>query len=232
MINTDKILPPGGTKQFEHLLEQNIPCGKRALIIGPACEYFAIKLLEYFSEINIIVDNYYSLIQSRMRLNDNSNIKASMMDFAHSNFENNYFDLIYAQASISTPERKEILKEILRIMKSDCLICIGEIVSLKNPVPLFVKDIWERSGLTPLLSSELKCYYEKRKFQVISERDISTTLNDYYTQNREMLSKVSKEERDENKKYYSQIKHESDVYLKLGGNKYIGYKSLIMRIQC
>jgi len=50
----------------------------------------------------------------------------------------------------SQSERKDILKEIKRILTGNGLLCVGEIVSLKEPVPGFVIDIWERSGLDPL----------------------------------------------------------------------------------
>ena len=44
-----------------------------------------------------------------------------------------------------------------------------------------------------------------------------------------LCSKAGKDEKEENKKYFSRMKHESHAYLKLGGDKYIGFKSLIMR---
>jgi hypothetical protein len=43
------------------------------------------------------------------------------------------------------------------------------------------------------------------------------------------VSKASKDEKESDKKYFSQVKHESHAYLKLGGDRYIGFKSLIMR---
>ena len=152
-----------------------------------------------------------------------------MMDYANTDFNKEYFDLIYAQASLSVPERKLILKEVKRILQNDGMFCIGEIVSLKEPVPAFVKDIWERSGLDPLFSSGLKKYFESKGFKTISESDLSSTLNDFYEKLRYKISKATREEKEENKKFYSGIKHESNVYLKLCGDKYIGFKSLIMR---
>ena len=60
------------------------------------------------------------------------------------------------------------------------LLSVGEIVSLKEPVAGFVKDIWERSGLEPVASSAIKKFYESKGFEVISEKDLSDTLNDFY----------------------------------------------------
>jgi len=48
-IQTNNILLPGGSKQLEHLFEQNISKGEQALIIGHNCESIAAKLSKYFT---------------------------------------------------------------------------------------------------------------------------------------------------------------------------------------
>jgi len=198
------------------------------LIIGPGCESIAVRFLEHFGEVIMIVNDYDSLMQSKMKLKDKEHIKIKMMDYAHTDFEQDYFDLIYAQGSISVPERKEIFKEIKRILKTDGVFCTGEIVSLKEPVPAFAKDIWERSGLEPLPSTGIINYFAGKGFMIISEQDLSHTLKDFYQNIRNTVANTSKKEKEENKKFYSEIKHESDVFLKLGGDKYMGFTSLIM----
>ena len=87
-IQTNNILLPGGRKQLEHLIEQNIPKGEQALIIGPNCESIATKLLEYFTNLYIITDAYESVMQIRMKLKDDEKIKVKMMDYAHTDFQN------------------------------------------------------------------------------------------------------------------------------------------------
>jgi len=228
-IQTNNILLPGGSKQLEHLLEQDIPKSGQALIIGTNCESIATKLIEYFTNLFIITDNYESVIKIRMKLKNDKKIKVKMMDYAHTDFQDNSFDLIYTQGSISVPERKDIVKEIKRVLISKGLFCAGEIVSLKEPVPRFVNDIWEQSGLEPIASSEIKKYYESKDFEVLSEKDFSDILQDFYDQLKSTVSKVSQDEKEADKKYFSRMKHESHAYLKLGGDKYIGFKSLILR---
>ena len=83
--------------------------------------------------------------------------------------------------------------------------------------------------LEPMASSAVKKYYESKGFEVLSERDLSTTLKDFYENTISVVSKTGKAEKEEDKKYFSRMKHESNAYLKLGGDKYIGFKSLIMR---
>lgn len=220
---------PGGNSQLKLLLEHNIPKGSHALIIGNISNSIVKKLLEYFTDINIIVDNSDSLLNTRLNQKENESIKIRLMDYAHTDFEVKHFDLIYSQASISVPDRKDILKEAKRILSDGGLLSVGEIVSLKEPVAGFIKDIWERSGLEPIASTEIKQYYESRGFEVISETDLSDTLSDFYEKIRFAVSKVGKNEKEQDKKYFSQMKHESHAYLKLGGDKFIGFKSLIMR---
>ena len=220
---------PGGNSQLDHLVEQNIPKGSKALIIGTVSNSNVTKLLEHFNGIDIISDNYDSLLSIKMNLKENDSVKLKMMGFAHTDFEDKYFDLIYSQGTISVPERKKILKEIKRVLIDGGLLSVGEIVSLKEPVAGFVKDIWERSGIEPVASSAIRQYYESKGFQVISEKDLSNTLSDFYEKVRYAVSKAGKNEKEQNKKYFTQMKHESHAYLKLGGNKFIGFKSLIMR---
>lgn len=220
---------PGGNGQFKHLLEQDFVNGKSALIIGPISNSIVIKLLTHFSELNIIAHSYDSLMNIRMTLKDNDSIKLKMMEFAHTDFADNHFDLIYSQGSISVPDRKNIIKEIKRITTDDGLLSVGEIVSLKEPVPAFVKDIWERSSLEPLPSSGIKQFYENKGFKIVSEKNLSSTLKDFYEKVREIVTKTDMDNKEQDKKYFSKLKHESTAYLKLGGDKYIGYKSLVMR---
>ena len=162
-------------------------------------------------------------------MKDYDSIKIKLMDYAHTDFEDKHFDLIYSQGSISVPDRKNILKEIKRILSSGGLLSVGEIVSLKEPVAGFIKDIWERSSLEPIASSAIKQYYESRGFEIINEKDLSDTLSDFYEKIRFAVLKAGKDEKEQDKKYFSRMKHESHTYLKLGGDKYIGFKSLLMR---
>lgn len=227
-IKTNIILP-GGDKQFEHLLQKVNISGKSALIIGSGCESIAIQLMQNFDEVFIILNDYNSLMQSRVELKNHEKIKCKMMDYANTDFNKEHFDLIYAQASLSVPERKQILKELKRILQNDGIVCVGEIISLKEPVAVFVNDVWERSGLEPLSLSGIKKYFDDKGLEIIDELDLSSTLKDFYEKLRYKVSKTEREEKEKNKKYYNALKHETNVYMKLGGNKYIGFVSFIMR---
>ena len=193
---------PGGNNQLEHLIEQIITKSNRTLIFGPISSTIANKLLLRSAELIIISDNYESLMNMKLLINTPDSLNFRMMDFAHTDFKDKYFDLIYTQGSISVPERKNILKEIKRIITDDGILSVGEVVSLKEPVAGFVKDIWEQSGLEPLLSSSLNKFYESRGFEIIGEKDFSDSLKDYYENIRMAVSKASKEKKEEQKKSF------------------------------
>lgn len=211
------------------MLDQTELAGNHALIIGPNCEFIAVRLIDMFSNIHIISDEYNSVLQYKLKVKAQDKIKVKMMDYAHTDFADEYFDLIFAQVSITVPERKNILKEIKRIIDPQGKVCIGEIVSLAEPIPKFVTDIWEQSNLEPISGSAINAFYESKGFEVLSEKDHSSTMKDFYEKVILDVSKTSIEEKENNKKYFAKIKHEANAFLKHGGNKYIGFKSLIMR---
>jgi ubiquinone/menaquinone biosynthesis C-methylase UbiE len=227
-IAKDQLLLPGGNKQFEYFLSKKLPAGENALVIGPGCEKIAGELFPSYKNVSIIVNDYDSMLSSKMLVNSD-NIKVKLMDYSNTDFNPETFDLIYAQASLSIPDKKNIVKELKRILKKDGVLCTGEIISLKQPVPDFVKDIWEHSGLEPLASSEIQNYFSGKGFEIFSEEDFSFTLKDFYEKIRYKASKTDKEDKEQSKKLFTRMKHEADAYLKLGGDKYIGFKLLIMR---
>jgi SAM-dependent methyltransferase len=231
LISTSDIYLPGGIKQFEHLLELPSLKGNHALIIGAGCEPVAKSLLNHFEDVSIITDDYAALIQSRLKLRDENKIKVKMMEYSSTDFSVGNFDLIYAQGSLTVPSRKLIVKEIKRILSADGLLCVGEIVALREPIPAFVNDIWERNGLEPLTSSQIINFYSGSGFELVNERELTNTLKEYYKNVLTMISKTSKGEIEENKKFISRFKHESNACLKLSGDKYMGFKSLILRNQ-
>lgn len=228
-----KIFLPGTEKQLITLLNTIDLTGKKILIMGSGCEEIAREMLKFSEDIFIILNDQDSLINSRYLLKDEKRIKVKMMDFISTDFHNEQFDLVYAQASISLTERNKIIKEIKRILKTEGILCAGEIVSLREPVPHFVNDVWEAGGILPLSTLQIRAYYESRNFVIMEENDLADTLKEYYQRGKESLRTkikfLSDEETAFNQKLINRMKHESNVYLKLGGGKYIGFKSLIMR---
>ncbi|HSP87453.1 MAG TPA: methyltransferase domain-containing protein [Ignavibacteriaceae bacterium] len=231
---TNQIFLPGTEKQISLFLNSEIPENKSVLIIGSGSEEIAkIFRQNNAAEIFLIVEDEDSLVQSRFLLSDEKEIKIRMMDFTNTDFKPEKFDIIYAQGSTGVKKRKRIVKEIKKIIKPDGTFCVGEIVSLTENPPQFVKDIWENSNLTPLFAESIKDFYLSNGFEVTFEKDLSNTLKDFYSKSKELLSESSKDLSGGDLKHFQKIartyKHEANAYLKLGGDKHIGFWMLVLK---
>jgi ubiquinone/menaquinone biosynthesis C-methylase UbiE len=155
------------------------------------------------------------------------------MEYSNTDFIRKRFDIIYAQGSITREDRNKILKEFKKILLPAGIICVGEIVSLTGNPPQYVKDIWDQSNLSPLAADTIDNYYEQKGFKIIEITDLTNTLKEFYSLSKQLLKEKSINLSEEDLKFYkkllTRIKHESDVYLKLGGNQHIGFKSLLLQ---
>jgi SAM-dependent methyltransferase len=230
------IFLPGTDQQTGFFLNTADITEKKILIIGPGTIEIGRKMaLRQPSGIIIIVNDYDSLITMRYRLEKSGEktIDIRMMEYENTDFRNDFTDIVFAQASVSTSKRNKIIKEVKKILKKGGIFCAGEIVKLKENPPAFIKDIWQSSDLLPLSVEELNRYYEERGFEILDQKDLSFTMKEFYQQGEKMLSKETGDLSDAEKSYYKKllrkIRHEANVYLKLGGNEFMGFNALIMR---
>jgi SAM-dependent methyltransferase len=225
------IFLPGSGFQIKKFLEGSSVEEKEILVIGSNSEELAEIFIENKAgNVIIIVDDNDSLLRSRFLLSGNKKISVRMMEFTNTDFKDSTFDIIYAQASISTIDRKKILKEIKRILKPDGIICTGEIVNLEKEVPLFIKNLRDNSGIQAQWISELNDIYENAGFEIISEEDLSHRLQNFYRENSALLKDNRDDLTDQEKSYYKiilkKMSHESNAYLDLGGFKFMGFKMI------
>lgn len=230
------IFLPGTDQQVDFFLQTAEVKAKRVVIIGPGTIGIAQKMaLMEPDKVIIIVDDYDSLVTMRYRMEKagEKKIEVRMMAYDNTDFRKDYIDAVYAQASVSTPARNRIIKEIRKILKTGGLFCTGEIVKLKENPPGFVKNIWGSSDLLPLFVDETDKYFEERGFEILDKKDLSYTLKEFYIGGEKLLAKETGDLSEQEKSYYKKllrkISHESNAYLKLGGNEYMGFTSLIMR---
>lgn len=207
---------------------------KKTLILGSASEEVAKLFAKETGEtVELIVEDYNSLMNSRLLVGENKNINLKLMDFEVTDYDKEEFDFIYTQGGISNPRRNKIVKEIKRILKPEGLFCVGEIVSLKENLPPFVLDIYESSDLDPLLLENFEAYYEERNFEIIDKKDLSFTLKDYYSKSLLELKKSVETMAENEKSYYKKIikmiSHESKAFLNEGADEYIGFYSLLLK---
>jgi len=234
MQENPNIFLPAGFKQFRILKSKFIISGKSVLVIGAGSEKIAEKMIDSGAvSVKMIVNDFDSLMNSRLNLGKEGKIILEMMEYDNTDFSDNEFDLVYAQGSISSSNRSKIIKEIRRILKADGVLCVGEITSLKKDYPVFIKDIFESSEIIPLLNDSCSTYYTERNFSVLYEQDLSSSLKFFYENASLSLEKSIEKLTDTEKSYYkkllNKISHESNAYLKLGADKYIGFKMLILK---
>ncbi|MFA8342319.1 MAG: class I SAM-dependent methyltransferase [Rhodothermaceae bacterium] len=231
----EKFFLPGGRYQLKFFLNQEIDIkGKSVLVVGSGSEQVAKKLAEESeSAVHLIVEDYDSLMNSKIALDHNPAVDVRLMDFEITDFNQNEFDFIYAQASVSGSRRNKIIKELKRILKPEGIFCAGEIVNLKEDMPVFLQDIWESADLDPMNIGKVDAYYEERNFEVEETKNLSDILKEYYRINEKMLPEtkegLSEQEKSYYKKLIKRVSHESGVYLKQGGDSYIGFYVLVMR---
>lgn len=228
-----KFFLPGTDKQLEFLLENVDVKGLSILIIGTGCEEIAKMLLEKeASKVIIIVDDNDSLLSLRLQL-AKSNINVRLMEFDNTDFKDSEFDLVFAQASVSNKKRNKIAKEIYRILKTEGYFCVGEITSPTQSPPQFITDLWQSADITPLHPKELEQFYLGKNFELVKPRELSHTLKDFYSTSvnllEENLNRLTEQERSYYKKLLNRISHESNAYLKLGGDAHIGFYAFILR---
>lgn len=234
MKNDKQIFLPGGGRQLDFLQREFRNKPETILVAGSSSEVPAQLLSDIFkTKIDLIVEDYESLLNSKLLISSNSNINSAMMGFESTDFAGLTFDLIYAQASISLTNRNKIIKEFKRILKPNGFLCAGEITSRKKEIPQFVKDIFDSSNLLPLFVDDVNKYYSERGFNVVAEEDLSGTLHEYYSASSELLKETKFGLSEDEKKYYkkliNKISHESNAFLKLGGEKHIGFKALLLQ---
>ena len=234
MKEVQNILLPGGFKQFRILKSKYIISEKDVLVIGSNSEKIAEKMIESgANSVKIIVSDYDSLINSRLNISKDANISVKMMDFDNTDFKDAEFDLVYAQASISLTNRNKIVKEIKRILQPEGSLCVSEITALQKDYPPFVKNIFDTSDILPLQNDKCGDYYKERKFSVLYEEDLTSSLRNFYENTADSLKERTDHLTDKEKSYYkkllNKISHESNAYLKLGADKYIGFKMLILK---
>lgn len=233
-MKIDNCLLPGLDRQVEFLFNNFKNPAQSILVVGSNSEEMAKELSNQFdTNVELIVEDYDSLMNSKLILESSPKINVRLMDFEVTDFEDLSFGLIYAQASISLTKRNKIVKELKRILKPDGFLCVGEVVALRKDYPPFVQDIFDSSDLLPLFVDDLEKYYTERKFNVVLRQNLTHTLRKYYSRSASLLNEsidaLSSSEKSYYKKILNKFSHESNAYLKLGGDKFIGFVAMLLQ---
>lgn len=230
----NNILLPGTNYQVKFLKEVIGEPQSPVLFVGSGNEMCAADYSAYINApVEHIVEDYESMINAKLLTTSNNLITTRIMDFTNTDFDDNSFSLVFAQASTSNFSRNKIVKELRRVLKPGGIYCVGETIKTKKHLPTFAMDIIESSEMNLLHSDEIQSYYELRNFSFIDEKEVHKSLDEYYeTANNLMRNSVKQMDETElkyNKKIIKKIKHETEAYLKNGFDKYISFKILILK---
>lgn len=226
------LLLPGMDDQFLWFNNLYDVTGKTVLVVGESSDELAKFIEENFqAKVYFIVHDEDALFRSRLKLGANKNISVRLMEFSNTDFKNDFFDAVYAQASVTVKERRKIAKEFFRITKPGGVLCVGEMCNLKKEVPQVITDVWNRSTLSPLFVDELVPFYESVHWKHKESKDLSETLDVFYIQFEKKaarnLPNVPEGEKKLHKKFIHKISHEANVFLRHGGYKNIGFSAML-----
>ncbi len=229
-----KIFLPGLNSQLNYVTETINLTDKKILVLGTFSELIALKFSELSNtKVELIVPDFDSLIGSKLLLEGNLEVKCRIMDYAQTDFDKETFDFIYAQASISTGNRRKILKELKRIIKPEGVLVIGEIFSKDKELPVFMKNALDNSDLHPIFEDQIIKFYEEIGFEVTHQENHDKLLMDYYFECKRQLNQSKDKLNDNEQSYYkkilNRISHESNLFIKFNAVKHIGFKILEIR---
>ncbi len=234
--NNYEPLLPCGNKLF-NLLTKTVQDRnfKKILVIGESSETLAVKLSEkYSTNVELIVEDYNSLLNAKLALEDVNGVIPKIMEFERTDYNDNEFDLIFAQTSLTRENRKKIVKEIKRILRTDGIFALAEIVMTVGNPPKMITEMLDWAGMSPLFIDNVEKYYSERNFETIASETHKGELSRYYKQISALFDKRKDELSDEEKSYYkkliNRINHEANVFLKFGGEKYLTCLTAIMKL--
>ena len=231
---TSPVLLPGLEDQILFLLNNVDVTDKRILIMGPGSLHIADKLLANgASAIELIIDDEELMLADRLQAKASEKLRIRYMEFFSTDFKDESFDLVYAQASVSTTKHMKILKEIKRITKPQGSICLGELVQLTKEIPASVRNVWERTKVRPHEIIKLQEAYASQGFEPVLETDLSFTMKfvykkHLYTMNKHLPS-MTEAEKKVYKKEIKTYRHEANMYLQFKGDNYTGFIVFLMR---
>ena len=110
-----KIILPGMEKQIELVLNNIDVVDNSVLVIGSGSEAIAKRLANLSQKkCELIVEDYDSLMNSKLMLENEKIVSVKLMDFEITDFSKEQFDLVFAQASISSGRRNKIIKDLIQ----------------------------------------------------------------------------------------------------------------------
>ncbi|MBI5726739.1 MAG: class I SAM-dependent methyltransferase [Ignavibacteriales bacterium] len=222
------ILLPGMNEQSNAFLRHHKIKETKMLVMGTAAPHLLKKFLNPFvASIDVIIDNEDLLLTERLSAPKDKKVRIRFMDFVNTDFTDNTFDFVYTQGAASTLQRVKVLHEVKRILKPGGVYCLGELVYIKGDVPVSIRSVWDIAGISPIELEQTEGCYTEAGFTILETTDLSKTLYAMYERYKEVMqngaSKMTEDELQALRHDLIRLKHEAEIFIKMGGDKYTGY---------
>lgn len=157
-------------------------------------------------------------------------LRAQVMSPLTLGFEDATFDMVIMEGVLSSYPARKALAEALRVLKPGGSIGIADCAWLATPVPTFARDVWESTRRRVPALDEIPALLQDADMTQQILKDESRVLAPFYRQFSGDVRQIAGSAFKDMKHLKSQVKqykHEIDVYLKLGGDRYMGYFSAL-----
>lgn len=222
------ILLPGMNEQSNAFMRHHKVKEKNILVMGSAAPHLLKKFLASLAgSIDVIIDNEDALLSERLQAPKDKRVRVRYMDFSNTDFQDASIDIVYTQGAASVPNRARILTEVKRILKPGGIYALGELVYLKPEIPVSISKVWEDAGISPIEEALAEAFYQAQGFSVLDKTDLSKTLYKMYEFYRDIMQtgrqKLTEEEQQLLKHDLVRLKHEAEMFTRMGGDKFTGY---------
>lgn len=223
------ILLPGLDEQADFFLKEYSFTGKKGLILGAGVNPAASRFEAAGADITTIINDESLLVRERLLAPG----KVKYMDYFSTDFADESFDFIYAQASVSVAQRHKILKESFRQLRPDGIFCLGDVLRRDEQTPVSVVEIWDHSNLVPLTLEKAEQMYAVNKFSVEQKLDLSPTVDTVYRLHAEIFedekSQLTDQDRHAMRKDLKRMRHEANMFVKMGAKRHMLYYVFLLR---
>ena len=160
-------------------------------------------------------------------------IEAKVMSPLALDFDDGFFDLVICEGVMSQYRKSDFLKEIHRVLKPGGGFGVADFYWRKIPVPKYVLNVWSwDEGRVETLDEVIKLM-KGRGFDVFFIHDVSGELKRFYSELLVWIEKLLKTTylSSQQFKEVKRFRHEANVFLKQGGNKWMGYSAIASKKQ-
>ncbi len=141
-------------------------------------------------------------------------------------FDAQSFDIIVLEGIFSSYPAARALKDARRVLKPGGVIMISDSFWKLESMPSYVHDVWEAEERRIFTEHQLGDLFEEAELELAFFEIRRNALNSFYEQFTTEIKSITKadfEGMKHQKSLVKHYKHEIDVYLKHGGEKYMGY---------